>query len=233
MPKAPGARLLAARERHERLLLLERELWSRGAVVAGLDEVGAGPWAGPVTAGCVVLDPGKLEGLLGADDSKKLSAKQRDALAIEIRASARAWAVEEATVDEIDRLNIRVASMLAMERALRSVRSKAPDLTHLMIDAHQLPVADLQQRSIPHGDATSLSIAAASILAKVDRDAKMHAYAATYPHHGFDRHMGYGTAEHKQAIASHGLTPLHRRSFAPIRELVPVAGGQAQQELFR
>jgi ribonuclease HII len=220
------------RERHASLLVHERELWAKQAVIAGLDEVGAGTWAGPVTAGCVVLDPDRLEALIGVDDSKKLTKRDRASFAEQIRQHAVAWAVAEASVEEIDRGDILLASMLAMERALAAVREKIK-VTHLLVDAHSLSVS-LPQRALPKGDASSLSIAAASILAKVDRDAKMTALAAHYPNHGFEHHMGYGTAEHRRAIETHGITPEHRRSFAPVRALLPDTSPPSPQlALFR
>lgn len=208
------------RRRHQSLLEFETPLWADGLVVAGLDEAGAGPIAGPVTAGCVVLDPAQLDPLVGVDDSKSLSAAQREAHAEVIRTHARAWAVAEATVEEIDEINILQAGLLAMRRALEKVQREVPDVAHLLVDARTVPKVDVPQTNLVKGDARSLSIAAASILAKVDRDAVMAKAAETYPEYGFDKHKGYGTAEHQAAIRAHGVTPLHRRTFEPIRTLV-------------
>lgn len=218
-PKAPrvSARQVKLLARQETLLAHERRLWAEGAaLLAGLDEAGAGPLAGPVTAACVVLDPAQLERLLGVDDSKKLSPERRAALAAAIRGTAKAWAVAEASVEEIDRLNIRQAGLLAMKRALDEVTAQLGPVDHLLVDARQVPGTAVPQLELIKGDAQSLSIAAASILAKVARDEVMVAAGAEYPAFGFERHKGYGTADHLAALAAHGLTPLHRRSFAPV-----------------
>ena len=210
-----------AASRHRQLLEIERGLWADGASrVAGVDEAGAGPLAGPVVAGCVVLGPEATDPLLGVNDSKQLSEQKRTAFAETIRAHALAWAVAEASVEEIDRINIRQACLLAMRRALADVRRQLGALDHVLIDARALPDEPEPQSAIVKGDARSLSIAAASILAKVHRDEAMVEAAQKYPHHGFDRHKGYGTAAHKQALLEHGVTPLHRRSFAPVRALL-------------
>ncbi|MFO0723758.1 MAG: ribonuclease HII [Myxococcota bacterium] len=211
----------AAKAKHERLLKLERGLWSNGSVrVAGLDEVGAGPWAGPLFAACVVLDPGKVDALVGVNDSKQLSPERRSELDQRIRENAFAFAISESPVEEIDRINIREAALIAMRRALDAVRTQLGDLDHVLIDAHTLPNLDLEQEAIVKGDATSLSIAAASIVAKVARDEVMRAMAERYPGYGFEQHKGYGTAQHQSALESLGPTPIHRRSFAPIRALL-------------
>jgi ribonuclease HII len=224
-PKAPSARARARAERHTFLLTHERALWSAGCSrVAGIDEVGAGPLAGPVVAACVVLDPARTDALVGVDDSKKLSAAARHALDRVIRESALAYALAECSVEEIDRINIREASMLAMQRALDAVEAQLGPVGHVLIDAHTLSVSRPQTPLIK-GDATSLSIAAASIIAKVARDATMDAYATTYPGYGFDRHKGYGTAEHMAALSSLGATAIHRRSFAPVRAALASAPG--------
>lgn len=206
--------------RHENLLEFEQEHWAAGRVVAGLDEAGAGPLAGPVTAACVILDPERLKDLVGVDDSKALSAAQREAHAEAIRASVRAWAVAEASVEEIDRINIRQAGLLAMKRALDGVLAQVDALHHLLVDARIVPGTELPQTDLIKGDARSLSIAAASILAKVERDAYMVRMAAEYPEYGFDKHKGYGTADHLAAIHAHGVTPLHRRTFEPIKTML-------------
>ncbi len=206
-------------ERHETLLEMEREAWAASRTVAGLDEAGAGPIAGPITAACVVLDPKRVDELVGVDDSKSLSAKRRAEHAVKIRDVALAWAVAEATVQEIDRFNVLRAGLMAMRRALEEVQSKLA-VDELFIDARELPEIRLPQRNLVKGDARSLSIAAASILAKEERDAQMRRATESFPEYGFERHKGYGTAEHVAALREHGVTPLHRRSFEPIRTML-------------
>lgn len=224
-PKGPSARERARAERHTFLLTHEHALWTAGCVrVAGIDEVGAGPLAGPVVAACVVLDPARTDVLVGVDDSKKLSAAARESLDRLIRESVLGYAIAECSVEEIDRINIREASMLAMRRALDAVEAQLGPVDHLLIDAHTLSVPRAQTPLIK-GDATSLSIAAASIIAKVARDATMDAYARTFPGYGFDKHKGYGTAEHMAALTRLGATAIHRRSFAPVRAALESAPG--------
>jgi ribonuclease HII len=205
--------------RHEELLELERAAWKGGLLVAGLDEAGAGPLAGPVAAACVVLDPDRTDALVGVDDSKKLPEKRREELAEKIRSTARAWGVARATVKEIDQINILQAGRLAMRRALEQVLlTVRPE--RLLVDARTVPDIDIEQVALVRGDARSLSIAAASILAKVDRDAWMRDAAAAYPAYGFEAHKGYGTKRHLDAIRAHGVTPLHRRTFEPISTML-------------
>lgn len=207
-----------ARAEHERLLLRERALWAGGKLfVAGLDEAGAGPWAGPVSAGCVVLDSEKLDPLLGVNDSKKLTHERRVRFAALIREHVCAWAVGRVSAEEIDRINIRQASLLAMRRALDAVCAQLQRVDYVLIDARELKDLALPQEGIIRGDSSSLSIAAASILAKVSRDEEMMAAAQAYPEYGFERHKGYGTKQHQAALAQFGVTPIHRKSFAPIR----------------
>lgn len=214
-----GARV--PRPSHDTLLEHERRLWSGGwAWVAGLDEAGAGPWAGPVAAGCVVLDPERTDALVGVYDSKQLSEKKREAMVPRIEANALAFAVALASPEEIDRVNIRQACLLAMRRALAEVEKTLGGVHHLLIDARSLDDVPVPQSAIVRGDASSLSIAAASILAKVHRDRLMLEAAVRHPEYGFERHKGYGTAEHRQALERHGPCPLHRRSFSPVRELL-------------
>lgn len=184
-------------------------------VVCGVDEAGRGPLAGPVYAAAVMLqDPAPVSGLA---DSKKLSARRREALASEIKAKAVAWAVASASVEEIDRLNILRASLLAMQRAV-GMLSPAP--SSILVDGNQLPSVVMPARAIIRGDVTVPAISAASILAKVARDAVMLELHAAYPDFGFDRHKGYGTALHMTALQRLGPTPAHRRSFAPVRALI-------------
>ena len=180
-------------------------------LVCGIDEAGRGPLAGPVVAAVVILDPERP--IAGLNDSKKLSEKKRDALAEIIRERALAWAVAEATVEEIDRLNILQATMLAMQRAVAALSVKAESA---MVDGNRCPRLDIPCEAIVKGDGKIASIAAASILAKTVRDAGMLVLHAQYPQYGFDRHMGYPTAAHFAALEAHGASPVHRRSFGPV-----------------
>ena len=180
----------------------------------GVDEAGRGPLAGPVVAAAVILDP--LNPISGLNDSKKLSAKRRDALAVEIRAKALAWSVAEASVEEIDRINILQASLLAMRRAVEGLKIQ-PETA--LIDGNRCPQLACPAEAVVGGDGKVASIAAASILAKTVRDAGMLVLHAEYPMYGFDRHMGYPTALHLQALREHGPSPVHRRSYAPVAQL--------------
>ena len=180
-------------------------------LVCGIDEAGRGPLAGTVVAAAVILDP--LRPIPGLNDSKKLSEKKRDALAVLIRERAVAWAVASASVEEIDRLNILHATLLAMQRAVASLTVRP---TSAMVDGNRCPKLDIPAEAVVKGDGKIASIAAASILAKTVRDAEMRVLHAQYPMYGFDRHMGYPTAAHFQALESHGASPAHRRSFGPV-----------------
>jgi len=184
-------------------------------MVCGVDEAGRGPLAGPVVAAAVILDPANP--IAGLNDSKKLSAKRREALATEIRAKALAWAVCEASVEEIDQINILQASMLAMQRAVRSL-AITPE--RALIDGNRCPELPCPAEAIVGGDGKVASIAAASILAKTVRDAGMLELHQRYPQYGFDRHMGYPTALHLAALQDHGVSPIHRRSYAPVARLL-------------
>jgi ribonuclease HII len=199
-------------------------LWRAGVVrVAGIDEAGMSPLAGPVAAAAVVLPPGTR--IPGVDDCKKLQASQRERLAPVIKASALSWAVAFVEPEEIDRLNIYWAGIAAMRRALAGLR---PQPEHILLDARRLKDVPIPQQAIVRGDQKSLSIAAASILAKTARDARMRELDALYPGYGFARHKGYPVREHFRALARLGACPIHRRSFAPVRsalglpELEPV-----------
>jgi ribonuclease HII len=205
-----------------------------GRVVIGLDEAGRGPWAGPVVAAAVWLDPGSAEPALLArlDDSKKLTARRREDLFEVLTAPDGGFAVSglgQASVEEIDRLNILAASLLAMRRAAAALaaalEAARPELsvTAALIDGNRLPGLDCRQETVVKGDSRSLSIAAASILAKVTRDRAMAALARDFPGYGWERNQGYGTAEHRAGIARLGITPLHRRSFRPVREALESA----------
>lgn len=180
-------------------------------LVCGIDEAGRGPLAGPVVAAAVILDPARP--IAGLNDSKKLSEKRREVLAGEIREKALAWAVAEASVEEIDQLNILHATFLAMQRAVAAL-SVAPE--RAMVDGNRCPKLPIPVEAVVKGDGKIASIAAASILAKTVRDAGMLALHAVYPQYGFDRHMGYPTAAHFAALEAHGASPVHRRSFAPV-----------------
>jgi ribonuclease HII len=182
--------------------------------IAGVDEAGRGPLCGPVYAAAVILDPSRpIDGL---NDSKKLSEKKREALAPLIRERALAWAVGIATVEEIDRLNILHATMLAMRRAVEGL-AVPPD--QVLIDGNRVPPGlAVPARAIVGGDASEAAISAASILAKTGRDHEMMALAALYPQYGIAKHKGYPTAEHLAALRIHGPSPIHRRSFAPVAQ---------------
>ncbi len=190
-------------------------LFEPEGLVCGVDEAGRGPLAGPVVAAAVILDPNQP--IVGLNDSKKLSAKRREALAIEIRAKALAWAVAEASVEEIDRINILQSSMLAMRRAVESL---AVQPSRALVDGNRCPELSCPVEAIVGGDGLVASIAAASILAKTVRDAGMMALHTRYPMYGFDRHMGYPTAAHVAALKEHGVSPVHRRSFGPVARLL-------------
>ncbi|MRD71702.1 ribonuclease HII [Rhodocyclus tenuis] len=182
-------------------------------LVCGVDEAGRGPLAGPVVAAAVILDP--LQPIEGLNDSKKLTARRREALAELIRSRALAWAVAEASVEEIDRLNILQASLLAMQRAVAAL-SPAP--VRALIDGNRCPELPCPAEALIGGDGLSAPIAAASILAKTVRDAGMLDLHRLYPAYGFDRHKGYPTAAHFEALRVHGPCDEHRRSFAPVAQ---------------
>lgn len=187
-------------------------LWQPVGLIAGVDEAGRGPLAGPVVAAAVILDD--TQPIEGLNDSKKLTALQRERLYDEIRAKALCCSVAEATVDEIDAINILQATMLAMRRAVEGLRLRP---AQVLVDGNRLPVLKVPAEAIVQGDATVTSIAAASILAKVHRDRLCVALHARHPHYGFDQHKGYGTPEHLAALLAHGACEAHRRSFAPVR----------------
>lgn len=186
--------------------------------LCGVDEAGRGPLAGPVVAAAVMLDPARrIEGLR---DSKKLSAPARERLADAIRTHALAWCVAEASVAEIDRLNILQATLLAMQRAVAGL-GRAPD--DVWVDGNRCPQWAWRSQPVVKGDDKVASIAAASILAKTSRDEFMCKLHDDYPAYGFARHMGYGTAAHMAALKMHGACPQHRRSFAPVKRVLDQA----------
>ncbi|MBU1235348.1 MAG: ribonuclease HII [Gammaproteobacteria bacterium] len=184
-------------------------------MICGVDEAGRGPLAGPVFAAAVILDPHRP--VTGLADSKKLSAKTRERLALEIRDKACAWAIASASVKEIDCLNILQATLLAMARAVAAL---SPQPLEVLIDGNRCPDLPLPAKAIIGGDALVAEISAASILAKTARDAEMLMLHAQFPQYGFDRHYGYGTAMHLAALRQYGPSDCHRRSFSPVRELL-------------
>jgi ribonuclease HII len=189
--------------------------WSAFAGVAGVDEVGRGSLVGPVVAAAVILDPARpIEGLR---DSKKISEKRRVQLAEAIRASAISWSIAEASAEEIDAINILQASLLAMQRALRGLNTSP---NHVCVDGNRCPEWSGSIEAIVGGDDQHPAIMAASILAKVERDAQMLRYAERYPNYGFAQHKGYPTRAHLQALQEYGVTPWHRRSFGPVRRVL-------------
>ncbi len=181
-------------------------------LICGVDEAGRGPLAGPVCAAAVILDPSRP--IAGLKDSKKLSGKRREQLAEAIRSQALAWSVAWASEAEIDRINILQASLLAMRRAVEGLPLR-PD--EALIDGNRCPELSCAARAIVKGDATEPCISAASILAKTARDKEMRQLAVKYPQYGFDKHAGYPTAEHLAALAEHGPSPVHRKTFGPVQ----------------
>ncbi len=186
--------------------------------IAGVDEAGRGPLAGPVFAVAVMLD--QKNPIAGLDDSKKLSPRRRATLEPIIKARALCWSVAMADVEEIDRLNILQASLLAMKRAVEGLKI-VPQLA--LIDGNQLPDLDCPANAVVGGDAIHDEISAASILAKQARDREMIALATVFPQYGFERHKGYPTKAHLQALQTHGITTQHRRSFSPVRKRLKLA----------
>ncbi len=206
--------------RLENLCLYENKLWKRGFTrIAGLDEAGAGPLAGPVVAAAVIFRPGHT--IPGVNDSKKLSPKRREELALAIKETAVSWAIGQASPLEIDEINIYRASLLAMRRAAEKLLP-APD--HLLIDARRLETIPLPQTSIIRGDSVSFTIAAASILAKTCRDQLMLELDKKYPGYGLIKHKGYPTLSHREALLRLGPSPAHRRSFSLYSKPHPNAG---------
>jgi len=189
--------------------------WHPPGLIAGVDEAGRGPLAGPVVAAAVILDDQRP--IAGLADSKKLSPARREALFDEIRAHALCCSVAEASVEEIDRLNILQATLLAMRRAVQGLRLKP---VMVLVDGNRLPVLDVPAEAIVKGDARVQAISAASILAKVHRDRWCAQLHERYPQYGFAGHKGYGTAAHMAALRAHGACPEHRRTFAPVAQVL-------------
>jgi len=192
-------------------LRFESSLWQQGLThVAGVDEAGRGPLAGPVVAAAVVFSPAFF--LAGVDDSKKLSHERREQLYPQIITNCRSYGVGIVAVEEIDRINIYQAAMLAMRQALAQL---SPPAQHVLVDGRNIPQLELPQTSIIKGDGLSFTIGAASIIAKVTRDHLMLDYHHAFPAYGFDRHKGYATRSHLAALRQHGPCAIHRRSFRP------------------
>lgn len=195
-------------------------------LICGVDEAGRGPLAGAVYAAAVILDPAKP--IQGLADSKKLSEKKRDALALEIKTHALAWSIAHSTVEEIDEINILQASLLAMKRAVEAVQASlsAANQSNLLlnllvqVDGNKCPKISLPCEAIVKGDSKVHAISAASILAKTARDAALYELDQQYPMYGFAQHKGYPTAAHIALLQQHGISPVHRRSYAPVRALI-------------
>jgi ribonuclease HII len=224
--RARQARGNSETRRLSRLTIFERQARDEGHVqIAGVDEAGMAPLAGPVVAAACIL-PLDLRPR-GLDDSKKLDPETRERLGIEVRARAVAWSVGIAEVEEIDRLNIYHAGLLAMRRAVEAL---AVVPSFLLVDARRVPGVSIPQKGIIHGDALSISIAAASVIAKTHRDAMLNELDQRFPGYGFSRHKGYPTPEHFSALKRLGACEIHRRSFAPVRQALGL--DPVQQELF-
>jgi ribonuclease HII len=207
---------------------VERELRKTvGPLIAGVDEVGRGPLAGPVVA-CAVIMPPDLRAIAGVDDSKRLSAAERSRLAVKIRERAVAIGVGAASVREIDRINIYQATVVAMRRALARL-GVGPN--HVLIDGKPFRTLETPHTAIVGGDDACYTIACASIIAKVTRDRLMHALASRYPNYRWERNVGYATLAHLEGLAAHGVTPHHRRSFIPVRQLSLDFGVNGSAEL--
>jgi ribonuclease HII len=187
--------------------------------ICGVDEAGRGPLVGSVVAGAVVLDPNQP--IIGLRDSKKLSPARREKLYAEIMQKARAWGVGQASPGEIDTLNILQATMLAMRRAIEALSERLGEWpSKALIDGNRCPILPIASEAIIKGDAKEPAISAASIIAKVTRDQQMQALHTQYPQYGFNQHMGYPTEAHMQALKQYGPCEEHRRTFAPVRDLI-------------
>lgn len=188
-------------------------------LICGVDEAGRGPLAGGVYAAAVILDINQP--IIGLADSKKLSEKRRDFLSSEIKAKALAWAIASCTAQEIDEINILQASLLAMKRAIEAMQAQFNIMPNLVqVDGNKCPKIDLPCEAIVQGDSKVQAISAASILAKVARDAECYALDAVYPQYDFAKHKGYPTVLHLQMLTQYGVTPIHRKSYAPVRRLL-------------
>ena len=201
---------------NHRMLAFEREKWADGiSIVAGVDEAGRGPLAGPVVVVAVVFDPHNPIPIV--DDSKKLTAAQREELRVRILATPGIkYSIQTISAETIDRINILQATYLGMRKAVNAIK----DVEFALIDGNPVPDFPVENQSIVKGDAKSASIAAASILAKTHRDELMQKFARNYPEYGFEKNSGYGTAEHLAALARYGISPIHRRTFGPVRDTI-------------
>jgi ribonuclease HII len=199
---------------------LDFELPGHTILIAGVDEVGRGPLAGPVVAAAVILDPARP--IAGLADSKQLSEKRREQLAEIIRERALAWCIARAEVEEIDSINILQASLLAMQRAVRGLD---PVAEFALIDGNRCPELPCPARAVVKGDSRVAAISAASIIAKVARDREMVALDRVYPGYGLARHKGYPSRQHVEALQALGVTPIHRRSYAPVRRALGLDNG--------
>ncbi|MGX6979431.1 ribonuclease HII [Vagococcus elongatus] len=209
-------KLAAEKARYQRMWHYENELREKGyKLIAGIDEVGRGPLAGPVVAAAVILPENVA--LDGLNDSKQLSLAKRESLFLEIQETALAIGIGVVSPETIDRLNIYQATLLAMEQALQKL---TPQPDFVLIDAMTVKNSSLPQKSLIKGDAKSVSIAAASVMAKVTRDRMMADYDQTFPGYGFAKNAGYGTAEHLAGLADNGVTAIHRKSFSPVKEML-------------
>ncbi|MDG1074912.1 MAG: ribonuclease HII [Methylophilaceae bacterium] len=193
------------------------------ALICGVDEAGRGPLAGAVYAAAVILHPKKP--IVGLADSKKLAEKKRDALAVEIKQHALAWAIASSSVEEIDEINILQASLLAMKRAIESLQltfntALHSHTIHVQVDGNRCPDVNVSCEAIIKGDSKVQAISAASILAKTARDANLYELDKLYPMYGFAQHKGYPTAAHLALLKQYGVSPVHRRSYGPVRELL-------------
>lgn len=197
------------------IIRIDQSLPQMGGLCAGVDEAGRGPLVGNVVAAAVILDPERP--VQGLDDSKKLSAARRESLADQIRDQALAWQVISVSPDDIDRLNILHATLYAMQQAVDGL-STTPD--HVFIDGNRCPTLNMAATAVIKGDSRVAAISAASILAKVERDTQMEILHAEYPQYGFDRHKGYPTKAHMQALEEFGVCPQHRRSYGPVRRIL-------------
>ena len=214
-PDASEPDLLTGIDKRRKIVALRKPPPLKGLLICGVDEAGRGPLAGPVYAAAVVLNPRKT--IRGLDDSKKLSAKTRERLAIRIQTDALAFGIASASVEEIDRINILNATLLAMRRAVEKLLI-APD--EVWVDGLYVPRIDITARAIIKGDAQVAAISAASILAKAARDRELLLLAKQYPDYAFERHKGYATQLHLARIKEHGACPAHRQSFAPVKHIL-------------
>jgi ribonuclease HII len=217
LPAASTTERPRAVHRRKRWSTIEKDVRAKhGPLIAGVDEVGRGPLAGPVVA-CAVIMPPDMRAIAGVDDSKKLTAEQRTRLAVKIRERALDWALGAASVSEIERFNIYQASVLAMRRALGRLKISP---NHVLIDGKTMRTLPIPHTAVVHGDARCFSIACASIVAKVTRDHLMHRLAVRYPAYTWETNVGYTTRAHIAGLASHGITKHHRRTFFRISQLV-------------